>query len=73
MSTNATIHLQSIGAVPAKPAGELTVGDRIMWNFGYVSTVTDVIDITPAFVLVIMTSNGVSHTRRMKKTRLVAA
>ena len=31
-----SIHLQGIGRHPAKPAGELQVGDRTVWNTGSV-------------------------------------
>lgn len=41
-NTNTT-HLQGIGRVPAKPAGELEVGDVIIYNYGYRSTVCGII------------------------------
>ena len=68
-----TIHLQSIGRVAAKPAGELQVGDVMMWNFSYTSTV---VDITPRgktqIVVHTQRDNDSTYTRVMSKTRLVA-
>lgn len=34
-----TIHLIGIGTVPAKPAGDLIPGDKIVFNYGYTYTV----------------------------------
>jgi len=38
-----TTHLQGIGSVPAKAAADLQRGDIIRWNYGYTSTVLDLI------------------------------
>lgn len=38
-----TTHLQGIGSVPAKAAQDLQRGDIIRWNYGYTSTVLDLI------------------------------
>ncbi len=69
-----TIHLQSIGRVAAKPAGELQIGDVIRWNFGYLSPV---IKIEPRgkMMVTVYTQSNVGDTiymRAMNKTRLVA-
>ena len=37
-----TIHLQGIGRVDAKPATEIKIGDILIWNYGYKSTVKSV-------------------------------
>ena len=37
-----TIHLQGVGDVPARPASEITVGTRLMWNTGAIYTVVAV-------------------------------
>lgn len=71
MSTTETIQLQSIGHVPAKPAGDLNVGDVTVWNFGYTSEVTAIEDASPQFVNVTLTSTNHVGVRRMKRTRLV--
>lgn len=72
MSTNQTIHLQSYGLCPAKPAGELKAGDVTVWNFGITETLTEVTDVSAQFVAVKLTDrNGRVFSRRMKKSRLV--
>ena len=38
----ACIHLQGIGLFAAKPAGELQVGDKMVWNYGSTSTVLSI-------------------------------
>lgn len=78
MSTTPTVHLQSIGLVPAKPAGELVPGDRTLWNFGYVETVIEVKEASTQFIRVKVESAPTrtnpmrfQSERRMKKSRLV--
>lgn len=37
-----SIHLQGMrGEQPAKPVKELKVGDKLMWNYGFTSTVLE--------------------------------
>jgi uncharacterized ferredoxin-like protein len=72
-----TVHLQGIGPVFAKPASDLVVGDRIMYNFGSTATVTNVVSASAAFLSVTVESNsrsdkGKAYTSRIKKTRLLA-
>jgi hypothetical protein len=68
-----TIHLQAIGRVAAKPAGELLLGDVIMWNFGYTSKVVDITTRgTTQIVVHTQRDNDSTYTRVMNKTRLVA-
>ena len=69
----ATVQLQSVGRVAAKPAGELQVGDVIMWNYGYTSTVAAVTARgTTQIVVRTQRDNDSTYTRMMSKTRLVA-
>ena len=71
--STAAIHLQHVGLCNAKPAAELTIGDRTVWNGGYTYTVVSVIDASRCFVNIEMTSDrtGETWTKRAKKTRLV--
>lgn len=64
------VHLQNIGNVPGTPASKLRVGDRVMWNFGYVSTVER---ITPSKTGSTITVEflGSKHPRRFSLTTLV--
>ena len=70
--TNPTIHLQYVGAYPAKPVQDLKIGETVVWNFGSTSKVTGFIRETKAQLIVEFTDEHGTHERRMKKTRLVA-
>lgn len=68
-----TTHLQGVGRVPAIPANDLQVGDVIIYNFGYRSTVCG---ITPRgkTQLVVHTAQlgGGFYQSVINRTRLVA-
>lgn len=68
-----TIHLQGIGEKEAVAARELKVGDTLMWNFGYTSTIIEILKET-AKSITIKTKNKDNYigTRRLFKTTLVA-
>lgn len=67
------VHLQYVGDVPGVEASELSAGDRLMWNFGMVSTVVSVEDASPKFIRIVeRAKDGQDYTRRLKKDRLVA-
>ena len=69
-----TIHLQGIGKVLAKPAGDLAVGDTTTWNYGYRYTVVAVEPCgAKSIYLTEQAADGRTFTRRMSRTRLVAA
>lgn len=66
------IRLQGIGWVNAKPASQIEVGDKLMWNYGYVSTVERVEQISPQFMSVKeRTEDGKLYDRKMKVDKLV--
>jgi hypothetical protein len=68
-----TVHLQGVGDVPAKTAGEIQVGDKLLYNYRYEYTVTAVRYVTKCLIEIDETNpTGRSFTRRLKKTRLVA-
>jgi len=70
--TTAT-NIQGIGMHKAKAAGEVCVGDRLVWNYGYTSLVTRIVSETPAFVTIEHDSEeGKLYQRRLKKSRAVA-
>jgi hypothetical protein len=69
------IQLQTVGWVPADQVGNLNVGDKIMWNGGNTSEVTDVEQVSRCFRLISLKSSetGKQETpRRLKNTALVA-
>lgn len=72
-TTPRQIRLQGIGWGPGTPAMEIRPGDRLMWNFGYIS---EVIAVKPAgtqsLIFTLRSSSGNIGTRRMKRDRLVA-
>jgi hypothetical protein len=71
MST-ATVHLQAIGRVRAKPAEELEPGDVTAWNYGVKETITSVERVAPKTVEVVMVGkDGKEWTRRFRVGRLV--
>lgn len=74
MNTEPSIHLQSVGRVPAIPAGDLKPGMRLMWNFGYTSDVVSVTPVGAKSIVVVerSTQTGTESSRRFLKTRLVA-
>jgi hypothetical protein len=66
------IRLQGVGWVPAKPAGQIVVGDRLIWNSGATSTVEHVEQSSPMFVTVLEKyEDGKEYTRKLKIDRLV--
>jgi hypothetical protein len=75
-ATNA-IQLQQIGWVHAVPAGELTVGDTTVWNYGGTAVVEAIGSASERFVCATLRSEkgstepGYVGERRMKKDRLV--
>ena len=67
-----TTHLQGIGDVKAKPAGEIALGDRLMWNYGATSTVTAIVKETAQQITIEEKCESGTYQRRMGKSRLVA-
>ena len=68
------VWLQEIGFKPAFPAETLKVGDVLMWNCGYTSTVISIIKVTKKSILFEVKSDetGNIHQRRFFKNTLVA-
>lgn len=70
-----TIHLHGIGKMPARPARELRVGDRLMWNYGHTYTVVAIRPSPSGKTLELEERNdrdGKVYTRRLGASRLVA-
>lgn len=70
------VHLQYVGEMPGTPAGDLEVGDRLMWNGGAVYTVTAIREASAKFIEITERAEGGSNAgreyqRRLKKDRLV--
>ena len=68
------IWLQHVGYNPAVKAETLKVGDVLMWNCGYTSTITKIIKVSAKSILFETKSDdsGNIHQRRLSKNRLVA-
>jgi hypothetical protein len=66
------VHLQSVGLVRAKRADEFKVGEFMGWNFGSVTKVVAIREVSKCFLEVDEELNGKTYTRKMKKDRLVA-
>ncbi len=67
-----TVHLQAVGAVPGKPAAALEIGDRVGWNFGYISTVLDIQPCGRLSLRVLFTTAGTPRWRSLRRSRLLA-
>jgi hypothetical protein len=70
------VHLQYVGEMPGTPAGDLAVGDRLMWNGGAIYTVTAIREASPKFIEITERADagsnaGKEYQRRLKKSRLV--
>ena len=68
------IWLQHVGYKPAVKAETLKVGDVLMWNWVYTSTITNIIKVSAKSILFETKSDdsGNIHQRRLSKNRLVA-
>lgn len=67
-----TTHLQGIGQHPAKPAMNFEPGETIVWNYGYESTVLDVIRCSACFVSIrTLSRDGQVYARRFRSTYLL--
>lgn len=67
------MRLQGIGIVLGTPAGDVKVGDRLMWNFGYMSEVLEIVKETPKTITVKTKSLDSDYVgeHKMGKSRLV--
>ena len=67
------IRLQGIGWGPATPTEQIKPGDRLMWNYGYVSVVLAVEKASEKYLnFHLKEEDGKEYIRRMKIGRLVA-
>ena len=68
------IWLQHVGYKPAVKAETFIVGEVLMWNCGYTSTITKIIKVSAKSILFETKSDdsGNIHQRRLAKNRLVA-
>lgn len=62
------IKLQGIGLVEAKPANELKIGSKVIWNYGEKSIVEAFLKETEKTITVLFDRNFV---RKFSKTRLL--
>lgn len=72
-----SIHLQGIGRYPAIPAGDMKVGDIIVYNYGSTSVVRAKKQVSPKTISVAVESQGSTdkgqmYIRQYRVDRLVA-
>lgn len=74
-----TTYLQGFGHVEGTPAGELKVGNTLVWNNGAFSTVVEIVKETPKTIIIleeypdsISTTGKSTFERKLLKTRIVA-
>ena len=66
------VRIQSIGMCEGTPAKELKVGDKLLWNFGYISEVIEITKTTNESIFTILKcEDGKLYPRRFLKTREV--
>lgn len=67
-----TLQLQSVGHVVGQPAENIKAGAFLMWNFGAVEEVLEVVKSTSASIVIrIKSRSGYVGERRLMKKRLV--
>lgn len=71
--TKNAMNLQSVGTVLGTPAGEIKSGDFLMWNFGSVYSVNEILKETQKTIVISTSPKGSDKTyvQRLKKDRLV--
>ena len=65
-------NLQGIGSVNAKPAGEIKLNDKLMWNYGATSIVIAIVKETKSQIVIEEQYESGTYQRRLGKNRLVA-
>jgi hypothetical protein len=71
--TKNSMRLQSVGVVLGTPAGSVKKGDFLMWNFGSVYVVNDIVKETEKTIVISESPRGSDekYERRLSKSRLV--
>ena len=74
MPTKTSVHLIAIGKTPAIPAGELKVGDTVVWNYGYTNEIIEITQKGSMLVARLQDPKDPNkvYERRFKPTTLVA-
>jgi len=67
-----SVQLQSVGLVNGTPAGEISIGTTLLWNFGATSIVKSITKETNKSIWFLTeTENGNTYNRRFLKTRVI--
>lgn len=66
-----SMRLQSIGNVLGTPASEIKKGDNLMWNFGSISIVANILKETDKTLVISESYEGRLYERKLAKKRLV--
>ena len=65
-------HLQGMGMVDAILAKDIKVGDILVWNYGYTSSVRQILKETKTQIVIqTLCGDGNVYERRLSKNRLV--
>ena len=70
-NTKNAMRLQSIGTVLGTPAQEIKRGDSLMWNFGSVEVVDNILKETDKTLFISVVYEGKLYERKLNKKRLV--
>lgn len=71
-STPNAMRLQSVGWVQGYSAANIKAGDSLVWNFGSITTVNSVSNVSARFIEIVEVINGTEYKRKLLKTRNVA-
>ena len=66
------IRLIEVGVVKGTPARNIKVGDKLMWNYGSVTPVKAIKNVSAKFLEFSLLDKGKVYKRRLAKHRLVA-
>jgi hypothetical protein len=69
-TTQNTMRLQSIGNVIGTPAMQIKKGDSLMWNFGAIEVVNDILKETEKMLIISITVNNKLYQRKLNKKGL---
>lgn len=67
------MRLQSVGIVAGTPAAEVKKGDFLMWNFGSIYTVNEILRETAAYIFISTSPKDSDKVfeQKLKKDRLI--
>jgi hypothetical protein len=70
-TTENAMRLQAIGCVLGTPATQIKIGDSLMWNFGGVEVVKEILKETDKMLTISILYKDKLYERKLAKKRLV--